>query len=167
MPAGKQAVPEHCSARKAVKFYAGRIAYWRDKMGAAVRPKIVLSGRCPRYLAHVLQRKAYAAQRAYYRWVEYHWYWWKWMPVKLQRVGACETGYGKRPGNFHWDSGLYVSFAGIIRDGYATFAHRLGLRSWDETRRELRRDPTPREQVLVTLALQEEYGWGAWGCGGA
>jgi hypothetical protein len=122
---------------------------------------------CPRWLAHVLQRKARAARWEYIDWHAYHWDWWKWMPAKLQRVGACETGYGKRPGNFHWDSGTYVSFAGIIRDGYATFAHALGLRSWDETRRELGRDPTPREQVLVTIALQSRYGWGAWGCGGS
>lgn len=63
--------PKPCTARKAVKFYAGRIAYWRSKMGAGTRaahggasPRTA----CPRYLSHVLQRKAAQARKAYQRW---------------------------------------------------------------------------------------------------
>jgi hypothetical protein len=69
------------SARKAVKFYAGRIAYWYNKRGAGadqargiVRDTGGLSrgvpsgATCPRYLAHVLQRKARAVRLAYERW---------------------------------------------------------------------------------------------------
>jgi hypothetical protein len=162
--------PEHCAARAGLRFYTRRYDEWRAKTGAGHLKRTVAVGRaasCPRYLAKLMRSKAHAARLAYHRWHRYHYEWRRWMPVKLQRVGACETGYGRRPGDFHWDSGTYVSFAGIIRGGYAEFAHALGLRSWDETRRELHRDPTPREQVLVTLALEAEYGWGAWGCGGA
>lgn len=183
MPAAPTAAPEKCSAHKTVKFYAGRIAYWRSKMGAGETQRVpgtqgALRGygnwranspahSCPRHLAHVLQRKAYGLRKVYARYMEYHWHWWKWMDAKWQRVGACETGYGRRPGSFTWDSGTYVSFAGIIRGGYAQFAHRLGLLSWDETVARTGRPPTPRQQVLVATALQAQYGWGAWGCGGA
>ena len=168
---GPRVPPENCpSVRKALRYYTAQYLHWTGlRVGAAqqYRGPLADGTRCPRYLMHVRKAKARAAHRAWNAYFHYHYAWSEWMPEKLQRVGACETGYGKRPGNFHWDSGLYVSFAGIIRDGYATFAHRLGLRSWDESRSELGRDPTPREQVLVTLALQRAYGWGAWGCGGA
>ena len=42
-----------------------------------------------------------------------------WMPDKWQRIGACETGYGKRPGDFHWNSGavLRASRASRCRRG--------------------------------------------------
>lgn len=64
-----------CShARRAVEFYARRLAYWRAKMGqrsGAGLSKIPSAGNravaCPRYLARVLQRKAYAARRAWER----------------------------------------------------------------------------------------------------
>lgn len=153
------------SAHRAVAFYSSRVNYWLDQMGAATVKRFhpLSPRRCPRYLANVLQTKAYALRREYARWIEYHYHWWKWMPDKWQRIGRCETGYGQRPGNFHWDSGTYVSFAGIIRDGYATFARRLGLPTWDSHSG----DPTPRQQLLVAMALEDEYGFGAWGCGGA
>lgn len=155
--------PKSCpSAKQAVKFYRSRVSYWLDKMGTAsgglstLRP----STGCPRYLAGVLQRKAAVLRERYLTWVEYHWHWWKWMPSKWQRIGACETGYGKRPGNFDHDSGTYVSFAGIIRSGYDSFARSLGLPTWAG-------NPTPRQQLLVAQSLQSRYGYGAWGCGGA
>lgn len=92
------------------------------------------------------------------------------MPAKWVRVGRCETGGtagATAAGNFAWDSGVYVSAFGIIRSGYADFAHAVGLRSWDETWIEKGRLPTPREQWRVADALQRRYGFGAWGCGGA
>lgn len=109
---------------------------------------------CPRYLAHVWQRKAHAARLAYHRYVEYHWHWWKWLPDKYVRVGHCETGGtpgATRAGNWHWDSGTYVSAFGIIRAAFPT---------WNGHN-------TPREQYEVARSIQARYGWGAWGCGGA
>jgi hypothetical protein len=149
-----------------VTFYSSRIKYWLAQKGTTsdAPPH---GRRCPLYLARVLRLKAYATRRHVEAWLEFHFAWEKWLPDKWARVGACETGYGRRPGRWDWDSGVYVSFAGIIRGGYATFAHRLGLRSWDETRLELGRLPTPREQYRVAAALAAEYGFGAWGCGGA
>jgi hypothetical protein len=90
------------------------------------------------------------------------WAWWIWLPDKYARVGACETGYGKRPGRWDWDSGRYVSAFGIYRPAYAQFAHQLGLRSWDEPGVR-----TAREQYRVARAIHARYGWGAWGCEGA
>lgn len=100
---------------------------------------------------------------------ERDWTWEKWLPDKWARVGACETGYGQRPGNWSWDSGRYVSAFGIIRGAYTHYAHQLGFLSWDD------RDPvtkqrhkaTPWEQYKVAEAIEADYGFGAWGCGGA
>ena len=86
------------------------------------------------------------------------------MPDKWQRIGACETGYGRRPGSFSWDSGRYVSFAGIYRAGYSQYAHEIGQLSWDETRSRLGRYPTPREQLNVALRIYYHFGFSGWGC---
>ena len=166
-PAGVGCIDKHpvtitlCSARRAVKFYAGRLAYWRDRMGAAQRQgRFATASRsvrirgCPRYLAHILQRKAYALRKAYARWVDYQWNWEAWLPDKFARVGACETGYGKRPGSWTWDSGTYVSAFGIYRPAYEAYHRWTGHN-------------TPREQYEVAAAIQARFGWGAWGCGGA
>lgn len=92
------------------------------------------------------------------------------MPDKYARVGACETGYGRRPGNWHWDSGRYVSAFGIIRVAYNSFAHQLGFLGWDDldgkTHQRHGLDAPPREQYLVAKAIHDRYGWSAWGCGG-
>jgi len=112
-----------------------------------------------RYLAHLWQRKAHAARLAFARWHAYHYDWRSWLPAKWQRIGACETGYGRRPGNFKWDSGTYEGFAGFH---YGT---------WD--RYKPRGAPgsaflaTPREQYQCALNVYARFGYGAWGCGGA
>ena len=55
------------SARKAVKFYARRINQRRAEMGAGSLPTPAGKA-CPRYLAHALQRKAYATRESYEKW---------------------------------------------------------------------------------------------------
>jgi hypothetical protein len=195
MPAGKQVAPEKCSAHKAVKFYAGRIAYWRAKkeMGTGPHPgatprashfragagRVLGKSRvatCPRYLAHVLQRKARAAHRAYDRWVEYHWHWSAWLPDKWQRIGACETGYGRRPGNWRHDASRDTNHDGEADTGYEG-AFGFAVSSWDAFK--YRADPkagpypnaawqaTPRQQYEVALAIYRAYGFSGWGCRGA
>lgn len=99
-------------------------------------------------------RKAVAAHREWNRWFRYQYAWSEWLPDKFARVGACETGYGKRPGSWTWDSGTYVSAFGIYRPAYEAY-HR-----WTGSN-------TPREQFEVAAAIQARFGWGAWGCGGA
>ncbi len=158
LTASPRVAPEKCSASKEVAYYRSRLNYWAQKMGAGSGRGYRL-GRthrpaCPRYLAHALQRKAHAARLAYLRWHRDQYEWWHWLPDKFARVGACETGYGKKPGNFHWDSGTYVSFAGIYRPAYEAYHLWTGRN-------------TPREQFEVAAAIQARFGWGAWGCGGA
>lgn len=154
-PTTREPVSGACpSAHGAVKFYAGRIAYWRDRMGQDRRTIAQYLSDCPRYLSHVLQRKAYGLRKAYGRYLDYQWNWEKWLPDKFARVGACETGYGRKPGRWDWDSGTYVSAFGIYRPAYEAYHHWTGHN-------------TPREQYEVAAAIQARFGWGAWGCGGA
>lgn len=87
------------------------------------------------------------------------WDWRSWLPDKWARIGACETGYGKRPGNWHWDSGRYVSAFGIYRAAYAQYAHEIGLPGWDEPGVR-----TPREQYRVAMRIYHHYGLSGWGC---
>lgn len=141
-------------------FYLSRVNHWLGKMGAAgSQPVRRVQAGCPRYLAHVLQRKAYGLRRAHARWVEYHWHWWKWLPDKWQRIGACETGYGKRPGQWTWNSGRFQGAFGFY---YGT---------WDQYKP--RGAPseaylaTPRQQYEAALNVAGVHGYGAWGCGGA
>lgn len=100
---------------------------------------------------------------------DYDWAWEKWLPDKWARVGACETGYGKRPGNWAWDSGVYVSAFGIIRVAYNHFAHQLGFLGWDDVdpSTHQRHKATPREEWRVADAIEKRYSFSAWGCGRA
>jgi hypothetical protein len=166
---------DSCSARKAARYYRARYVYWLDKMG--LEPSSGLKRRmapasCPKYLAHVLQRKARAARAAFERWHRYHFAWREWMPAKHQRVARCETGRqgGTGPGGsrWDWDSGKYVSAYGIYRQGYDDDAHRVGNLGWDETLRKLGRYPTPREQMQAADSHRAAHGgWSGWGCRGA
>jgi len=145
------AAPEHhCTARKAVRFYSRRLNYWRAKMGAGrttgkASAQSVGTGRraCPRYLAHVLQRKAHAARLAYGRWLKDEYHWQRWMPRLWYAIGMCETGL-----DWHFDSGTYVSAFGIIRSAFPT---------WNGNN-------SPREQYEVAVGIANRYGLGAWGC---
>lgn len=105
--------------------------------------------------------KARRARTVVEKWLADQYAWERWLPDKFARVGACETGYGQRPGNWAHDSGTYVSAFGIIRSAYDDFSHRLGYPGWDEGGR------TPRQQYEVAAAIEAAYGWSAWGCGGA
>lgn len=123
---------------------------------------------CPLYLGRVLRLKAYATRRRVEAWLEDQFHWEAWLPDVWQRLGACETGYGRRPGNFRWDSGRYVSAFGIYRPAYADDAHRIGHLSWDETIARLGRLPTPREQYDAALShYHANGGFSGWGCRGA
>ncbi len=112
----------------------------------------------PKYLiGRALNRVPAWKQSWQYRWRV-------WLPDKWQRIGACETGYGKRPGDFTWDSGKYVSAFGIYRPAWYQF----GGSRWP-TGRELAADgtlhlPTPWEQYQVALRIWRRYGFSGWGC---
>lgn len=64
--------PKCPSARKAVAFYKRRYAEHRASMGVPTAANDVrrAAGRCPRYLAQVWKRKAYAWRMRVERWVD-------------------------------------------------------------------------------------------------
>jgi len=109
--------------------------------------------------------RAAKARTRFKVWFRQEYAWWLWLPANWRHLGACETGYGREPGNWAWDSGSYVSAFGIYRSGYADDAHRIGNLSWDETISRLHRLPTPREQYDAGLSHYRANGDG-WGCPG-
>ena len=165
--ANRSARPQACTARKGLRFYTSRLNYWRSRVGAGAsfgktvlqhRPK----GACPRYLAKLMRSKARAARWEYIRWHAYHWDWWKWLPSKWQRIGACETGYGRRPGNWRHSNSSYEGAFGFAKSSWDSFKYRADPKAgpypadaWQAT---------PRQQYEVALAIYRAYGLSGWGC---
>jgi len=167
------------AARKALAFYRAAYRGWRAKMGAgqhlgrtydatnrgvgfAVRHRA-----CPRirYLAARWKANAHAARLRYERWYRYHYAWREWLPDKWQRLGACETGYGKRPGNWRWNSGTYQGAFGFYYGSWDAFVP-LAARKARPYPSEAY-EATPRQQYEVALAIWRRYGFSGWGCRGA
>jgi len=113
------------------------------------------------YRAEVLQlwRTRLAGCRAVLHERARQWNWQAWLPDKWQRIGACETGYGQRPGNWRHNSGAfqgafgfrYTSWDDFRLPGYPTEAYLA----------------TPWQQYQVALAIYHRYGFSGWGCRGA
>lgn len=165
VPAGLRTAPETCpAATRAVRFYAARVAYWQTRLGV---PKMSThrGSRCPQYLAKVLQRKAYALRAAYARFEEYHYHWWKWLPDKWQRIGACETGYGRRPGNWRHSNSSYEGAFGFAKSSWDAFKYRADPKAGPYPQDAWQ--ATPRQQYEVALAIYGAYGFSGWGCRGA
>jgi hypothetical protein len=148
-----------------VRFYQDRMNHWKIKMGATTLTSSTTTLGCPRYLAHVLQRKARTARRAYEEWHTYHWRWDLWLPDKWQRIGACETGYGRRPGNWRHSNSSYEGAFGFATSSWDAFkgsadpkAGPYPADAWQAT---------PRQQYEVALAIYRRYGFSGWGCRGA
>ena len=86
--------------------------------------------------------------------------WQVWLPDKWQRVGACETGYGKRPGNWQWNSGTYQGAFGFH---YASWDQFKPVSWWPHAAYLA----TPWQQYQTALAIHRRYGFSGWGCRGA
>lgn len=86
----------------------------------------------------------------------WQWKWQAWLPDKWQRIGACETGYGKRPGNWKHNSGSYQGAFGFA------------VSSWDAFRLpgypSEAYNATPWQQYRVALEIYKRYGLSGWGC---
>ncbi len=82
------------------------------------------------------------------------------MPANWQALGACETGYGRRPGNFNHANSSYVSAFGISRREYDADAAYFGTPPWND-----RHPPTPRQQLAAARGHLARFGDG-WGCPG-
>ena len=102
--------------------------------------------------------KAHANRLRYEHWA-YEYDWRSWMPAKWQRIGACETGYGKRPGDFRWNSGTYQGFVGFFYGTWDAYKPRgFPAEAYQAT---------PRQQWIVAERVRAAVGYGAWGCGGS
>lgn len=148
------------SVRRAVRFYRDRVAYWLDKMGAGSGDmpglgtrtvRIGTSAPCPRYLAHVWQRKAAALAKRWAFLFDYR----SWMTPFWRAIAVCESG--SNPPNWDHDSGTYVSTFGIIRGEYDRDAAVFGAPPWHVRH-------TPRDQYRAALGHQARFGLTGWGC---
>lgn len=162
-PSVKHPCPD---VQKAVTYYRSMYRQHRAQMGLSGPVSRVWYG-CGSAARRAVEwrERASQARKALARWKAdrraWQYEWQRWLPDKFARVGACETGYGQRPGNWNHDSGTYVSAFGIIEAAYDDFSARMGYPGWDAGGR------TPRQQYEVAAAIQRAYGWSAWGCGGA
>jgi hypothetical protein len=122
---------------------------------------------CPyvRYLGQRAKIKARLARLRYEAWREYHWHWWQWLPDKWQRVGACETGYGRRPGQWTWNSGTYQGAFGFYHGSWDAFVPYADPKAGPYPSEAYL--ATPRQQYEVALAIWRRYGFSGWGCRGA
>ena len=87
----------------------------------------------------------------------WQWKWQAWLPDKWARIGACETGYGKRPGRWDWNSGTYQGAFGFAVSSWDQFkpVH------WWPSEAYL---ATPWQQYQTALAIYRRYGLSGWGC---
>lgn len=157
--------PKRCpAAQRAVRYYSERVNFWRTKTGA---PKLAThpGSKCPRYLASMLKTKAKLARLSYTRWLWYHWAWYDWMPDKWARIGACETGYGRRPGNWRHNSGTYQGAFGFAVSSWDSFVPHASRKAGPYPSEAYL--ATPRQQYEVALAIWRRYGFSGWGCRGA
>lgn len=159
---GQPAFFERCpQAQKAIGFYRQKYAAHRERMGlAGPVPRVWYGCNAARRRADQWRFKAKEAAIAVREWVEYHYAWEEWLPANWQALGACETGYGRRPGNFHHANSGFVSAFGISRSIYDRDAAYYGGPPWDD-----RNHPTPRQQYLAALGHYAMFGDG-WTCPG-
>lgn len=157
------------TARSGLRWYVRWFSYWRSKTGAAdgrSHPRsrsegIIAQPRtsaCPRYLAKVFRAKAHAARKAYAHWRWYHYAWWDWLPMNWQLLGACETGYGRRPGNWEHTNSRFTSAFGISWAEYDANSAYMGGPPWHVRH-------TPRDQYNAALGHLARFGDG-WTCPG-
>jgi len=153
-------------AQNAIRFYSARTHYWQARRGGRLAERL----RWPTCFmairaAHVWAERAEEARDSYNRWHRYHFDWPSWLPDKWQRVGACETGYGQRPGNWRHSNSRYEGAFGFAKQSWDSFKSRADRKAgpypsdaWQAT---------PRQQYEVALAIWRAYGFSGWGCRGA
>lgn len=155
------------SAHKALTYYRKQRVHWLSLRGVKVELARTQPKGCAltRFKLRQEVRNARAAHIAYERWHNYHHAWWEWLPDKWQRIGACETGYGKRPGNWRHSNSSYEGAFGFAKSSWDAFKYRADPKAgpypadaWMAT---------PRQQYEVALAIYRSYGFSGWGCRGA
>ena len=112
---------ERCpTARKGLRFYQARAAYWRARMGAREGRLAPQSGdtSCPRFLANLWRAKAHAARRAYHRWFRRTY-------EKYRCIHEHEGAWSSNTGNGYW-GGLQMDW-GFQHTYGPEFIRRYGL----------------------------------------
>lgn len=155
------------TAWKAVRYYRAKTAEHRQALGASALPPVEQNASCRRLRerARYWQNTAKATRVAVDRYRAYHYDWPSWLPDKWQRVGACETGYGKRPGRWDWNSGTYQGAFGFYHGSWDAFVSRADPKAGPYPSEAY--EATPRQQYEVALAIWRAYGFSGWGCRGA
>lgn len=152
---------------RAITFYRQAYRSSRERMRAEGPVARVWYRNCTTLERRSVDWRARAAEARWLSdaWVQWHYDWPAWLPDKWQRIGACETGYGQRPGNWRHNSGAYqgaFGFAVSSWDGFVPSADPDAgpyPPNADEA--------TPRQQYEVALAIYRRYGLSGWGCRGA
>ncbi len=160
-PTAARTAPEKCrSARLALVYYRARTWHYQDRRGASYSDRTPLAKSChwTRHALTVHRARARSSREAYETW-SYHWEWERWLPDKWARIGACETGYGKPPGRWDWNSGTYQGAFGFYTGTWDAYKP-----SGAPSEAYL---ATPRQQYQAALNVAAVHGYGAWGCGGA
>lgn len=157
-----------CSvAYKAVRFYRAKVADHRAQLNLGGIPPVEQNASCRRLRerARYWRQTAATHGRVVIEHHAYHYAWREWMPAKWQRVGACETGYGKRPGRFDWNSGTYQGAFGFYHGSWDAFVGSADPKAGPYPSEAYL--ATPRQQYEVALAIHRRYGFSGWGCRGA
>jgi hypothetical protein len=98
-------------------------------------------------------------------WVNDQYNWRAWLPDKWARIGACETGYGQRPGNWRHNSGTYQGAFGFAVSSWDAFVPSADPKYGPYPSEAY--EATPRQQYEVAMAIYRRYGLSGWGCRGA
>lgn len=163
------ALPKTCpDARKGLRYYRSVKQGWDRKRAISATPRKLEQPRTckrARELAKLARKNAHQARKRYEAWREYHWNWPAWLPDKWARIGACETGYGQRPGRWDWNSGTYQGAFGFYHGSWDAFAPRADPKAGPYPSEAYL--ATPRQQYEVALAIYRMYGLSGWGCRGA
>lgn len=151
-------------AYRAVRWYRARYNTHRRTMRMSVAPPVEQAMNCRRLRerARYWVQAARVNRKAAARYLHYHYAWWDWMPAKWQRIGACETGYGKRPGRFDWNSGTYQGAFGFYHGSWDAFVSSADPKAGPYPSEAY--EATPRQQYEVALAIWRRFGFSGWGC---
>ena len=154
------AFAELCAgARRAVAFYRHKTWDRQADFGRRATRSPVARGKSCSWVRYAAGEWKARAAAALTRW-NHHFAWWLWLPANWQDLGACETGYGQRPGNFAHANSKYVSAFGISRREYDADAAYFGAPPWNDTN-----PPTPRQQYAAARGHLARFGDG-WTCAG-
>ena len=153
--------------RRGLRYYRAQRASWDRKLGVKPPSRLERGRSCERVreLLVVAKRNARLARERYEAWRTYHYAWREWLPDKWQRVGACETGFGRRPGNWRHSNSSYEGAFGFAKSSWDAFKYRADPKAGPYP--EDAWQATPRQQYEVALAIWRAYGFSGWGCRGA